>query len=176
MNRMPDDDDIARRLGEARAAVLATIPTVRSPRISRQGRAGVAIAAAAVAVLGLTGGAVAVIQATHEQVAYSVQCFAGASLGSASTTVTVPEATDRTTGAAGSRPTTDPVADCADAWRSGLIGQASPPADPNTADFPVPDLVACTLRDGVGAGFPRGDSRLDDKAFCAVLGLAPWHK
>lgn len=126
-------------------------------------------------VVGLTGGTLAVVQATREQVSYSAVCFAGPSLDSANTTIGRPEATDRSTGAAGGRQRTDPIADCGFASKAGLIGQKTTPAGPNTADFPVPALVSCTLTNGVGAAFPRGNSKLSESSFCGALGLAAWH-
>lgn len=174
MTKMPDDIDIARRLGNTREAILGALPTTRSPRLGHRARLGVVLSGSAVAILGLTGGTLAVVQATQEQVSYSVQCFAGASLDSASTTIDRPQATNRVTGTNAARERTTPAADCAFAWKAGLIGQTASPVDPNSANYPVPDLVACTLTDGVGAGFPRGDSKLSDSAFCDALGLTTW--
>lgn len=174
MTRMPDDIDIAHRLGKTREKLLLALPTTRSPRLRHRSRLGLVAAGSAVFVLGLTGGTLAVVHATQEQVSYSVQCFAGPSLNSSSTTIGHPEATDRTTETVAERPLTDPIADCTFAWKAGLIGQKTAPADPNSANFAVPDLVACTLTNGVGAGFPRGDSTLSDNAFCDGLGLTIW--
>ena len=174
MTRMPDDIDIARRLGNTRLALMAALPTTRSPRISHRARVGVVLSGSAVAILGLTGGTLAVVQATQDQVSYSVQCFAGPSLDSSNTTISRPQATDRATGSGAARQRTSPSADCAFAWKAGLIGQRVAPSDPNSANYPVPELVGCTLTDGVGAGFPRGDSKLSDSAFCDTLGLTIW--
>jgi hypothetical protein len=174
ITKMPDDIEIARHLEKARGLILEALPTTRSPRLTYRARLGIVVSGAAVVVLGISGGSLAVVQATHEQVSYSVQCFAGASTESSSTTIGHPQVTDRVTGVNGQRQSADPIADCSFAWKAGLIGQKSAPADPNSANFPVPDLVACTLPDGVGAGFPRVDRKLSDHALCESLGLSVW--
>ena len=73
-----------------------------------------------------------------------------------------------------SRDVLDPVTICGDLWRMGLVGQDAAPADPNTANFPVPELVGCTLANGIGAAFPRGDSTATSEEFCRDLGLTSW--
>ena len=59
-------------------------------------------------------------------------------------------------------------------WRMGLIGQGTPPTDPNNTHLPVPDLVGCTEHNGVGAGFPRDGSTASTDDFCTHLGLTTW--
>ena len=61
---------------------------------------------------------------------------------------------------------------------ASFLGKAFNPLfftqDPNAANFPVPELVGCTLSNGVGAGFPRGDSTATSEEFCRDLGLTIW--
>ncbi|HEY8454234.1 MAG TPA: hypothetical protein VIL34_01455 [Actinopolymorphaceae bacterium] len=61
---------------------------------------------------------------------------------------------------------TDPLATCSQAWRDGLIGPEGvrEPPEP-TATHQVPNLVACTLEEGVAAVFPGPPST------CERLGL-----
>ena len=171
--RIPDDVDIDARLAEVRDNLLATVPTTRTPRFSRAGRVGIAITGAGAIAVALTAGAIAVAQASHEEVAYSVQCYDRPSLSAVYTTVGVAAATKVAPGSA-ARESTDPVATCADMWRMGILGQKSVPDDPNAANFPIPELVGCTLPNGVGAGFPRAGSNASAQEFCSNLGLAIW--
>lgn len=171
--RIPDDIDIDARLADIRSQLLAAVKQERTPRFSRTGKVGVAAIAAAGLAVALTGGTIAVVQATQEQISYSIQCYEAASLNADFTTIGTPTATDSVTGEE-SRDATDPVSTCGDIWRMGLIGQDAVPADPNTADFPVPELVGCTLNNGVGAGFPRGGSTATVEEFCQNLGLTVW--
>jgi len=169
--RYPSEEEVTARLAAARRNVLSQIPTAprRRRRLRRLG-IGVAVLVGAAT---LTATAVAIHQATTEQITYSVDCFEKADMTSRSASVESSEATNNLTGAT-SREPTDPVTSCQDMWRMGLLGQMTPPADPDTADFPVPDIVACKEANGVGAGFPRGDSTLSNAEFCQDLGLAAW--
>jgi hypothetical protein len=67
----------------------------------------------------------------------------------------------------GTVPVEDPVSACAQAWRDGLLpSHGDRAARPGAAgQSPVPDLVACTLDEGVSAVFPG------DPATCERLGL-----
>lgn len=164
--RFPDEATEDARLAGIRSRVLAATATEPTPRFSRAGKSlSAAIAAGGLAVA-LTGGAVAVIQATQEQIRTSVRCYAAPDLDARFTTAAIPtDAADAV----------DPVGLCGDMWRAGIIGQPVIPADPNTADYPVPDLVACTLQDGTGSGFPR-EGAASAQAFCRELGLAVWSR
>lgn len=52
---------------------------------------------------------------------------------------------------------TDPVGLCASLWRSGvLVADQGQPGAPAAGTRTVPELVACTLPDGVAAVFPGG--------------------
>lgn len=171
--QIPEDVEVQARLASVRTSLMDAIPNLRTHRFSRAGRVGIAWGSAAALAAALTGGAIAIMQATPEQVSYSVQCYEGPSLSAKFTTVATPEALTETTGEV-SRYVTDPVTTCAAMWRMGLLGQATVPSDPNAADFPVPELVGCTLENGVGAGFPREGSTVPAVRFCDDLGLAVW--
>jgi hypothetical protein len=171
--RFPNEVTENAQLADIRSRLLGAVSQERTPRFSRARKAAVAAGAAGAVAVALTGGAIAVVQATQDQVSYSVQCYDAASTNAHFTTVGTPIATDNVTGEE-SRDATNPVTTCGDIWRMGLIGQDAAPADPNAADFAVPELVGCTLGNGVGAGFPRGDSTATSEEFCRDLGLAVW--
>jgi hypothetical protein len=172
--RIPDDATEEARLAGIRGRLLGTIEQERTPRFSRAQKASAVVAAAAGLAVALTGGAIAVVQASQEQVHYSARCFPTASITERYADVGVPRAVDRVTGQEAERLILDPVTACGDLWRMGLVGRDVAPADPNAADFPVPALVGCTLQNGVGAAFPRGASTLTEEEFCRDLGLAGW--
>ena len=119
------------------------------PRYSRARKA--TIAAIAVGGLVLTGGTIAVVQATQEQIDHQVRCFEAADLGSNYTDVAEAIGIDSTTGR-----------------------QEVAPADPNVANFPVPELVGCALPNGIGAAFPRENHSTLAEDFCRDLGLTAW--
>lgn len=171
--RIPSDQELTARLAAVRTRLLETVATVRPVRFSRGARIGFAAAAGIVLAAGLTGGTIVVIQATQEVITYSVQCYEGASLSSDFITVGHSEATEGPIREVTPVPT-DPVETCTDVWRRGLIGQETPLSDPNTPDLPAPEIVGCTLTDGIGAGFPIEDSTATAEDFCRSLGLAPW--
>lgn len=172
-SRIPTDIDVEARLATVRANLLTAVPKIRTRRFGTAGRVGIALGSATVLVGALTGGAIAVIQATQEQVSYSVRCYSGSSLSADFTTVANPEATNLGTGEI-SRDRTDPVSTCGDIWRSGLLGQEITPSDPNGGDFPVPELVGCELDNGIGAGFPLEGSMASATTFCEDMGLQAW--
>ncbi len=172
-NRFPDEVIEDAQLAGIRSRVLGAVAQERTPRFSRARKGAIAAITAGGLAVALTGGAIAVVQATHEEVSYSVQCYDAASVNAHFTTVGTPIATDIVTGEE-SRDATDPVATCGEMWRMGLIGQDAAPDDPSAADFTVPELVGCTLENGIGAGFPRGDSAATSEEFCQNLGLAIW--
>ncbi|MEJ1229809.1 MAG: hypothetical protein WDM88_02860 [Galbitalea sp.] len=166
------------RVERARSGVMhavdADVPMLTRRR--RRRRVSITVAGAGLAAVVLTAGTVAVVQATQEQIGYSVICYSAASTSSDYATASDPTATNTVTGQT-DREAADPVSVCGDMWRSGLVGQ-KPDAqrDPNTANFPIPQLVACTTTDGVGAAFPREGSGATETDFCDSLGLAPWSK
>ena len=173
MTRLPDEDEITARLASVRDVVLGASAGFAKRRLSRLTRVGLIVGASIVGVLGLTAGTIAVVSASQEAISYSVNCYTADSLSAKYTTVASAEATNNATGQT-DRPKTNPVTTCADMWRMGVIGQPAVPKDPNTANFPVPDLVGCTLSNGVGAGFPRPDPTISNKELCDSLGLAVW--
>jgi hypothetical protein len=167
-------DDIDERLARMRGNILEALPSTRTHRFSRAGRVTILVAGSSLFAIALTGGTIAAIQASQEDVDYSVQCFEAASRSAESTTVVLAEATDNETGEIVPRDAIDPAETCGEMWRMGFLGQESAPADPNAANFPIPELVACVLDNGVGAVFPREDSTASSESFCRDLGLAVW--
>lgn len=170
MTNLPDNDEVNARLAAVRRVVLTAAPT---RRVVHPRRLALILSASAIAVIGLTAGAVAVVQASHEQITYSVACYAHDSVSGPITGVGEPQGIDAS-GHAAPRTPTNPVTTCADMWRKGIVGQPAPPKDPNVAHFPVPSLVGCTMADGIGAGFPREGSTASDSDFCGSLGLTVW--
>ena len=166
MSIVLSDQEVAQRVSAIRAEVVAAIPRARGRR-----RRHIAIAVAIGAATALTGAAI-IVHATSEQIHYEVTCYEHASLSSDyAQAVSVLWIDDN--GVAG-RTEVDPVATCGDMWRMGSLGQDVPPQDPNSANFPVPALVGCTLPNGASVGFPREGSTASDVDFCKKLGLAPW--
>ncbi len=172
------DEEITTRTEAARSGVMLVVDA-DLPKLARRHRRriGITIAVGALAAVALTAGTLAVVQATHEQTTYSVQCYSQASTSSSYTTATEPIAVNTTTGQTADRPPSEPVSVCGGMWRMGMVGQKPDPnRDPNTANFPVPQLVACTLPNGVGAAFPKNGSSATEAEFCDSLGLTPWSK
>jgi hypothetical protein len=170
------DEEIAARTARVWANIVLEIQG-DMPALERRHRrrVGFTIAAAGAGALALTAGTLAVVQATHEQTTYSVQCYSQASTSSTYGTASEPLPINSATGHAGTRAAVDPVSACGHMWREGLVGQQpDPQRDPNSANFPVPPLIACTLANGVGAAFPKGDSNDNQASFCDSLGLTPW--
>ncbi|TSD11632.1 hypothetical protein [Curtobacterium sp. KBS0715] len=164
--QIPNDQEIDRRLRSIRSAVLTEVG--RTTKRTRNLRIGIAGAAALLVGLGATGGAVAVKMATQDEIQHNVACYSAPSLTAPHVDVTVADGYNVNSGAklVGDA---DPVALCEQSWKAGTIGQATIPADPNTAKFPVPALQFCTLRTGIIAGFPTGDA-----SFCDNVGLTTW--
>lgn len=171
---LPDEATEDARLAGIRSRLLGAVAQQRTPRFSRARKATVAAFAAGGLAVALTGGAIAVVQASQEDINYSARCFPTASISDQYADVGAAPATDIATGEEASRDVLDPVMICGDLWRMGLVGQDAAPADPNAASFPVPELVGCTLANGIGAAFPRGDSTATSEAFCRDLGLTSW--
>jgi len=166
MTELLSDAEIARRVESIRDHVTTRIPVERARRKKRAWVvSGVVAAAVAVA------GAALVIRASDDVIKYEVRCYESASLesdyGQMKSDLWVGENGDS------GRGEVDPAVNCGDLWRMGLVGQPTPPANPNTANFEVPELVGCELANGMAAGFPRGDSTASATEFCNELGLAP---
>jgi hypothetical protein len=170
MTNLPDSDEVTARLAAVRRVVLASAP---SRRVVHPRRLALILSASAVGVIGLTAGAIAVVQASHEQITYSVACYAHDSVSGPVNMVGEPQGIDNA-GHAAPRTPTNPITTCADMWRKGIVGQPAPPKDPNAANFPVPELVGCTMVNGIGAGFPREGSTASASDFCSGLGLTVW--
>lgn len=166
------DDVVQARLRTVRSQLMTAVSHERTPRYSRARKA--TIAAIAVGGLVLTGGTIAVVQATQEQIDHQVRCFEAADLGSNYTDVAEAIGIDSTTGRQEARRVLGPETACGDMWRMGLVGQEVAPADPNAANFPVPELVGCTLPNGIGAAFPRENHSTLAEDFCRDLGLTAW--
>lgn len=161
MTLLPDDLEVARRVADARVAVLEATRHVRSPRRSSRYRTtrNLIIAGAAVAVL--TAGTIVVVQATQQTIDSTVYCYGQVGLE--------PEPIPGQGVGPGGGPI-DPIEACTLPWAYDWF------TDPQSEDdsHPVPELVACTLPDGTAAVFPREDGPPDDTDFCAALGLADW--
>lgn len=168
--RVPDDIDA--RVAQVRRNVLAAVPHTRTHRFSGTGRAAIALGASAVVAIGLTGGTIAVVQASQHDIDTQARCYVGASLSADFIEVSQAAGIDNESGEVVEE-YTGLIELCGEMWRMGL-GQENPPADPNTGDFPKPELVGCTMPDGIGAAFPRGESTASDAEFCGALGLAVW--
>ncbi|TBN56723.1 hypothetical protein EYE40_04525 [Glaciihabitans arcticus] len=173
MNYLPRNSDVESQLSEVRHDVLTEIKRVRSPRRSTQFRVIRALALGLTATIALTAGALVIVRATQEQINYSVVCYSGETLGSQTVTVESPPVVDASDGK-GTRLRADPISTCGNMWRMGIVGQDDSPEDPNTAQFPVPDIVGCEQADGVAAGFPREFRSITDEYFCARVGMKVW--
>ena len=167
------DEEVSALLEPVRTRVLADLRHVHSPRRSRRFRVVRAVAIGGIAAIALTAGSIVVLRATPEQINHSVSCYGMADPASTPVLVSAPSPVS-TSGEKQSRTSVSPVDLCEDMWRMGLVGQSEIPTDPNAANFSVPDLVACTQSDGVGAAFPREGLPESDKLACAALGLAVW--
>jgi len=167
MNTFMADDEVRLRVTSIRVSLAGEIVRERARRRKRRIITASAIGAAVV----LTGAAL-VIEATSDQVHYEVFCYETQDLDGKYTQVQSALGVDDHGNA--ERTEVDPVETCGDMWRMGALGQATPPADPNTANFEVPELVGCTLPNGMAAGIPRGDSTSSNTDLCNELGLTPW--
>lgn len=163
MIALPTDLEITRQLVPVREAVLAATLSVRSPRRSTRFRVTRNLIIAAAAIAALTAGSLIVARLSQNDIDHSAICFQHASLDSYQ--VPISGAGDTT-----DEPL-DPIRGCAFAWKLGNFEPGGPP-DPSTANFPVPELTACTLADGSAGVFPREGRPAED--FCAALGLAVW--
>ena len=173
MNYLPRNSDVDVQLREVRHDVLTEIKRVRSPRRSSQFRVIRALAIGITSIVVLTAGALVIVRASQDDINYSVACYKGETLGSGTVTVASAPIADSDDPQA-SRLRADPVATCENMWRMGIVGQSSAPADPNTAEFPVPDIVGCKQANGVAAGFPREFRSITDEYFCARVGMTVW--
>lgn len=158
-------------IARVRAAVLREIGAASAIGRRRRTRHAVVIGGVLVGVLGLTGGTLAVLQASRAEIDGSVRCFAAGTTTAEYTTVI--EA--RIEGTAADAEFAERALDvCAAVWRVGILrdGEVTSPADPSRVDHPVPNLVACRLRDGVVGVFPA--DRAADADSCLPLGLTPF--
>jgi len=173
VNFLPTADDVETQLSEVRHAVLAEIKRVRSPKRSTHFRIARAIAVGAVGIVALTAGTLAVVRASQDQINYSVVCYEGETLTSRTVTIESPPLFDAD-GSPAPRVQADPVSTCENMWRMGIVGQNDSPADPNLAEFPVPNIVGCRQTNGVAAGFPRAFTSVTEEYFCARVGMTVW--
>lgn len=169
MTTLPTDAEVERLLAEARAVVMEATARIHSPRRSTRYRTTRNLIFAAAAAIALTGGTIAVVQATQSYIDSTVICYEEASLDSLE--LPAQSSVD------GQSVAIDPIEACAAVWRSGAFqdvhdGVVVP--DPDAVDLPVPALVACTLPNGASAVFPREDDPSSASDFCAALGLAVW--
>ncbi|HWM32897.1 MAG TPA: hypothetical protein VNR36_01525 [Pseudolysinimonas sp.] len=153
---LPSDAEVARRLADVRVAVLEATAQVRSPKRSTRYRVTRNLIIAGVAVAALTAGAVVIALETQDVRSTNVICFEEAGVES------------RQVAGGTSADMFDPIEMCSAIWAVDGF------ADPDGQDYthPVPDLVACTMPNGIAGVFPLGDARPED--FCAALGLADW--
>lgn len=158
MTHLPRDQEVAEQLSRVRLDVLSATHRVRSPRRSTRFRVTRNLAIGAVAIGALTAGTVAVATAPSQYLDTFSVCYEEADLSSQHFDVLEDH--------------TDPITACSASWRVGQLGQNGS-ADPNDANFPVPELAACELRNGVAAVFPREDAE-SDQGLCEALGLAVW--
>jgi hypothetical protein len=172
MITIPSDREVHDRLAHVRDAVEREIP--RATRRTTIRRAGLAGAASVIGIAALAGAAYQVALASAHEVATTAICFESADLHSASTTVALAQL-QSADGGQPNQQAISPLEACGEMWRAGVIGQPQQPADPNTATFDVPQLVACTGPNGVADVFPRGDEQGDDASLCATLDLAVWN-
>ena len=153
---VPTDDDVARLLAETRVAVLDATHHVRSPKRSTRYRVTRNVIIASVAVAALTAGAIAVALESDDVRGSNMVCYEEADLDS------------RHVYGGTSLEMFDPIAMCGAVWASNGFDDTNGPD--NT--YPVPDLIVCTMPNGLAGVFPVGDARPED--FCAALGLADW--
>jgi hypothetical protein len=158
-----DDSAIDEMFGQ----IMTTVTKLERRRTL--GRRMTALAGAVAIAAGITGGVLVVIQAsaTMKNVA---ECYASTDLNSHHTGVVVADKD----GQAAQTPSSvnDRIAtgteNCGAVWRLGRF-EADPNAVQSGRDFPVPNLVACTLPDGRFAYFPSANSASE---VCSHLGLA----
>jgi hypothetical protein len=118
----------------------------------------------------MTGGAIAVLQASPTEIDGTIRCFAAMDGDADYTTVVEAQAEGEVIDTAFSQHALDV---CAAMYRAGIVvdGTVVAPAVPSKVDYPVPDLVACTLRDGVVGVFP--DENTTTGTPCGYLGFTP---
>lgn len=128
-----------------------------------------ALVGAVAIAAGVTGGVLVINQAsaTMKNVA---ECYASADLNSHHTGVVV---ADKDGQAAPRASTVDEriatgIENCSAVWRLGRF-EADPNAVQSGREFPIPNLVACTLPDGRFGYFPSTNSTSE---VCSHLGLA----
>jgi hypothetical protein len=167
---LPTLEDVRLDLVSVRADVMEQIQHVRSPRRSTRYRTLRGLVVAGAAAILLAGAAIAVAQYDQQTIRSNATCFREASLGSQGVgIVQVPDASNPDAVA-------DPIQACAVIWQNDMWDSSNngDPDDPSDGTAPVPQLVACTLSDGVPGVFPREGSTASDEDFCGALGLADW--
>lgn len=162
-NLYPSPDEVNEDLMRVRRALLGKIRRRRRGPVVF-GITGIALGAAA----GVA--AVIIVPAAPDAVQHSVRCFEADSLSANYVDLGTSPATASASGETFAQGRADPQELCSLAWRGGLLGQASLPADPNTSDFPVPALALCRLTSGQAAAFPDAQQR-GSAAVCEELGL-----
>ena len=164
MIALPTDLEITELLVPVQAAVLEATRTVRSPRRSTRFRVTRNAIIAGAAIAALTAGSLIVARLTQADIDHSAICFEHASTDSTQFPISGAGAT--------TDEALDPLAGCAYTWQEGYFDPAGPADPPDTGDFPVPQLVACTLPDGSAGVFHLEDHPVQN--FCGALGLADW--
>lgn len=166
----PSDEELTRRLADVRAVLLADLP--RQRRWWRRRR--VVVAVTGVAGLALAASALMVRQATPEQVLHTVVCYEEASTDSRTGTGYSAVATPTDGSGPAEQPEVDPLESCGVAWSGGLMGQPTPPADPNFAQYPIPELFVCKGTNGIPWVFPRSEGAAGKNQTCEAMHLDPW--
>jgi hypothetical protein len=172
IDRIPPPRAMARGRRDAiRGALEAEVRGTRRPWWRRSWQ-GIAVGGGALALVLAGGAATAYVAFKPAEDKASVVCYSQPDLDSDSVPGTrVAVARNMPAGAkesdSGTVAIANPVEACAQAWQDGQIsttGAREVPED-STARYQVPDLVACTLEEGVAGVFPGSPST------CERLGL-----
>lgn len=158
-----DEASIAHVRSELTRDVLADQRAIRRSRTRRIGF----VSAAGVAALALVGGAIAVTQASQTEIEGTIRCFAVMDGDAEYTTVIEASADGDVPDTAFSKRA---IEVCGAMYRVGILGDGKvlAPKDPSKVDYPIPELVTCTLRDGVIGVFPNENTT--DTETCYLLG------
>lgn len=161
-----DEASIARVRSELMHRVQTEASAARRTRTRRIGIAG----GAGLAVLALTGAAIAVVQAGQDEIDGTIRCFAAMDAHADYTTATEAQVEGTVPDEAFSR---HAIEVCAALWEVGTLanGRVEVPQDPNKVDYSAPELIACTLPDGVTGVFP--DENTLGMEACQQLGFRP---
>jgi hypothetical protein len=170
--RRPDDRFIERELADIRESVFASIE--RATRVRRRATIGIVVVGILLVGGGVTAGAIAIQRASALSIANTVVCYQGDDLGSRSRDVGQPPDATNSHGQRVQLPAADFASMCQMMWRTGLLGDVTPPRNVNDGHFPIPRLTFCRRDDGIAAGFPNRDPRVSDSQLCANIGLPLW--